>query len=185
MPSFTSRWNGGKVRALVTKVLVAQSYDPKTTRLETVPHLEVQAIWDTGATNSVITKRAAQACGLKPTGMVMNHSAHGVKQCATYLVTIGLPNHVLVSDVKVTEVDSLCGGDIDALIGMDIISRGDFAVTHGQGSTVFSFRLPSATEIDFVKEAKTPVKETHHIGRNSRCPCGSGKKYKQCCGKEQ
>ena len=23
------------------------------------------------------------------------------------------------------------------------------------------------------------------IGRNDPCPCGSGKKYKKCCGKEQ
>lgn len=23
------------------------------------------------------------------------------------------------------------------------------------------------------------------IGRNSPCPCGSGKKYKKCCGKEE
>ena len=29
---------------------------------------------------------------------------------------------------------------------------------------------------------KTPVKKKK-IGRNDPCPCGSGKKYKQCCGK--
>lgn len=27
------------------------------------------------------------------------------------------------------------------------------------------------------------VKAPHRIGRNEPCPCGSGKKYKQCCGK--
>ena len=25
--------------------------------------------------------------------------------------------------------------------------------------------------------------ESHKIGRNEPCPCGSGKKYKKCCGK--
>ncbi|MGA6925387.1 MAG: SEC-C metal-binding domain-containing protein, partial [Desulfosarcina sp.] len=31
--------------------------------------------------------------------------------------------------------------------------------------------------------AKTPLKrETEKIGRNAPCPCGSGKKYKKCCG---
>ena len=30
---------------------------------------------------------------------------------------------------------------------------------------------------------KTPRKVTKKIGRNEPCPCGSGKKYKQCCGK--
>jgi len=29
---------------------------------------------------------------------------------------------------------------------------------------------------------KTP-KTVNKIGRNDACPCGSGKKYKQCCGK--
>ncbi len=29
-----------------------------------------------------------------------------------------------------------------------------------------------------------PVKTTNKIGRNDPCPCGSGKKYKQCCGKK-
>ncbi len=29
---------------------------------------------------------------------------------------------------------------------------------------------------------KTPVKSENKVGRNDPCPCGSGKKYKQCCG---
>jgi preprotein translocase subunit SecA len=28
-----------------------------------------------------------------------------------------------------------------------------------------------------------PKKAEKKIGRNDPCPCGSGKKYKQCCGK--
>jgi preprotein translocase subunit SecA len=32
------------------------------------------------------------------------------------------------------------------------------------------------------KKSKTVVKE-EKIGRNDSCPCGSGKKYKKCCGK--
>ncbi|MGL5315411.1 MAG: SEC-C metal-binding domain-containing protein [Peptostreptococcaceae bacterium] len=32
------------------------------------------------------------------------------------------------------------------------------------------------------KNSKTVVKE-ERIGRNDACPCGSGKKYKKCCGK--
>ncbi len=30
---------------------------------------------------------------------------------------------------------------------------------------------------------KTPVRRGRKIGRNEPCPCGSGKKYKKCCGK--
>jgi preprotein translocase subunit SecA len=32
-------------------------------------------------------------------------------------------------------------------------------------------------------EAKQPIKVGDKIGRNEPCPCGSGKKYKNCCGK--
>ena len=33
------------------------------------------------------------------------------------------------------------------------------------------------------KEAKKQPKKVVKVGRNDPCPCGSGKKYKQCCGK--
>ena len=33
------------------------------------------------------------------------------------------------------------------------------------------------------KAKAKPVKKDKKIGRNDECPCGSGKKYKQCCGK--
>jgi len=33
-----------------------------------------------------------------------------------------------------------------------------------------------------VEKAK-PVRVGPKVGRNDPCPCGSGKKYKQCCGK--
>ena len=28
----------------------------------------------------------------------------------------------------------------------------------------------------------SPVKKAPKVGRNDPCPCGSGKKYKKCCG---
>jgi preprotein translocase subunit SecA len=31
---------------------------------------------------------------------------------------------------------------------------------------------------------KTVVRKNKKIGRNDPCPCGSGKKYKKCCGKD-
>ena len=40
----------------------------------------------------------------------------------------------------------------DVLIGMDIITQGDFAVTNLGGKTKFSFRIPSQASINFVTE---------------------------------
>ena len=33
------------------------------------------------------------------------------------------------------------------------------------------------------KQSKTVRRESPKIGRNDPCPCGSGKKYKHCCGR--
>ncbi len=38
---------------------------------------------------------------------------------------------------------------------------------------------------DFQENVKQPVKNDEKIGRNDPCPCGSGKKYKNCCGKNK
>ena len=42
---------------------------------------------------------------------------------------------------------------------------------------------PAYKKAEVVEPQKTVVKDKKEIGRNDICPCGSGKKYKQCCGK--
>ncbi len=42
---------------------------------------------------------------------------------------------------------------------------------------------PVATSSDGTGGARKPVVKDVKIGRNDPCPCGSGKKYKRCCGK--
>ena len=50
------------------------------------------------------------------------------------------------------------------------------AYWRGKGPKQISMPLPSGSS---TKPARTPTK----VGRNDPCPCGSGKKYKKCCGK--
>lgn len=42
--------------------------------------------------------------------------------------------------------------------------------------------MPAATKIPPREKKKEPVKAEETVGRNDPCPCGSGKKYKKCCG---
>ncbi|MFH1662637.1 MAG: SEC-C metal-binding domain-containing protein, partial [Chloroflexota bacterium] len=42
---------------------------------------------------------------------------------------------------------------------------------------------PSAAIAPGGEGAKTPGTDGKKVGRNDPCPCGSGKKYKKCCGK--
>jgi preprotein translocase subunit SecA len=58
--------------------------------------------------------------------------------------------------------------------------RQQLAFQHAQASA-----LPEA-EQESAQRAEAPqqpmVRDTPKVGRNDPCPCGSGKKYKQCCG---
>jgi hypothetical protein len=181
--SFTVRYNG-RTNKLTTKGLISKAVNPANITPSEVfkTAKEYDCIWDTGATNSVISQKVVDDCALQPTGMAQVHSATEVRTCETFLVSIFLPNGVAVPSIRVTKVDMLT--DCDILIGMDIINKGDFAVTHHDGTTTFSFRYPSVEQIDFVKQKPGPVHSTK-ISRNSQCPCGSGKKYKKCCGKDK
>ena len=107
------------------------------------------AIWDTGASSSCISQKVITEMGLIATGQMNVLTPQGSMQTGTYLVDIFLPNKVLIKDVKVcgTNIDE---PGIDMLIGMDIIGLGDFAITHNQNKTIFSFCVPSRKVIDFV-----------------------------------
>lgn len=186
MPSFTLRRSKGKLLQFVTEIGICQAFDPAAPVASRPPVHPFKGIWDTGATGSVITDKVVAACNLAPIGVCQVQTAGGSQSSPVYLVTVTLPNHVGVSEVRVTQ--GALGDGADVLIGMDIITLGDFAVTHPQGNTVFSFRIPSEAELDFVAEHRasviaTPIKLPPGVGRNSQCPCGSGKKYKHCCGK--
>jgi len=182
--SFTVRYDG-RVNQLRVKTLISKPSPPGKDIV--VPPDVVQSakeysgIWDTGATNSVISQKVVDECELKPIGMVLVHGSTGSKYCETFLINIFLPNRVVIPSIRVTNAPLT---DCDVLIGMDIINQGDFAITHYDGKTTFSFRLPSMEQLDFAERKPEP----HHsekISRNSPCPCGSGKKYKKCCGKNR
>ena len=44
---------------------------------------------------------------------------------------------------------------------------------------------PVTTNVDAASAAKRPVHAQKKVGRNDPCPCGSGKKYKYCCGRDE
>lgn len=166
------------VNTLELELKVSQAFNPTNTSREQYPtHFNYFAIWDTGATNSVITNKVVTDIGLKPIGMRKVHGVHGADTTNVYSVNILLPNKVGFSTVGVTE--GKLPGRSEVLIGMDIISRGDFVLTHKDGKTLFSFRFPPIGHIDFAKKVAFGAT----VGRDQPCPCGSKEKFKRCCGR--
>ena len=44
---------------------------------------------------------------------------------------------------------------------------------------------PLSTNMDDSDSGHKTVRKGQKVGRNDPCPCGSGKKYKKCCGKDE
>lgn len=189
--SFTLKSTEGKYRELLTNIGISLPFDASDEiaiedRDERI-HSTI-ALWDTGATNSVVTSATAKALGLKPITKVISNHAGGQSEVNVYLVHIFLPNKIIIPNVKVTECNDLTG-KFGILVGMDIITAGDFSVTNLGGSTVFSFRIPSLHTVDYNDSDSyndalpIKLKPTRVQPRNERCDCGSGKKFKHCHGK--
>ena len=109
-----------------------------------------EAIWDTGATGSVITQKVVDHLGIAPVGLTKVDGVNSSQLSAEYLVNFVLPSAVGIRGVRVTL--GKLPGDLEALIGMDIINLGDFHISNKSGNTVMSFRVPSLEEVDYVKE---------------------------------
>lgn len=116
------------------------------------------ALWDTGATGSCISEQMVKDLGLIPTGKQKIFTPSGDKIVNTYIVDIVLPNRVAVKGVHVCDSDIGSQG-LDMLIGMDIITLGDFTITNFNGKTIFTFRMPSQKAVDYVMQSA--VKGSH------------------------
>lgn len=180
----TLQYNGRADR-VITPVCIFAAFDPDKGE-KPGPNVESTGLWDTGATRSVITAATANSLGLIPVGITKVNHAGGTSDSNSYIVNFGLPNGVGAKGVLVSECKDIAGA-FGAIIGMDIISKGDFAITNEGGTTCMSFRTPSVKKIDYVEEANKL--KFAGVCRNDPCPCGAkdekGKpvKFKRCHGK--
>jgi len=173
--SFTTIANGGLLNVLKNQCGVSQATTPpavsgQITHSSALPEIkEFTAIWDTGATNSVITQNVVNSFGLQPITMTLVSGVGGDEMAEVYLVNIYLPNKVLFPHIRVTKGKLR---DADMLIGMDIMNQGDFAVTNRGGITKFSFRVPSEADIDFVQQHRQNASRVNvgHNGINKKKP---------------
>jgi len=96
------------------------------------------ALWDTGSTQSLISKRVINALGLKPIGKCEVEGYDGDSEEDLYIVHLGLPTRDVILDLTVTETS---GKSHDVVLGMDIIGKGDFSLLQKDGKTEFTFEI--------------------------------------------
>ena len=170
--------SNGLAAQIITELAVTPAYDPNLAPEPLPKKSQTKALWDTGASKSVISQTIAADLNLVPVGATNVTHAIGSSVSPTHLVHFELPNMVRMMGVLVTEFPGT--QQFGAIIGMDVIRFGDFSITNVDGRTWMSFRTPSTVAIDYVSDHNKAV--FAGTGRNAPCPCGSGKKYKKCHG---
>jgi len=135
----------------------------------------IKVLWDTGSNRTVINNHLIEKLNLQSNGDGFLDTLSDDKfPSKTYKINLILPGKIEISNIEVISGKTR---SCDILIGMDIISQGDFVISNYNGKTTFIFHKPSIGR--FIYEPQIGDK----VGRNDLCPCGSGKKYKHCCGK--
>jgi hypothetical protein len=109
---------------------------------------QATALWDTGAMISAITPELTQMLDLDIVDTIDISGVHSTQRVGVTFVSVVLPNKIIVPSVRV----AVCtiGSNTNMIIGMDIITLGDFAISNGKNRTMFSFAMPPFNEgIDF------------------------------------
>lgn len=107
-----------------------------------------KALWDTGATHSCISNRLARQLRLATVDYAHVATASGIEHVPTYLIHLHFPNGLQFLNWEVIQFQ-YTDDDCDLIIGMDIITQGDFSITNFGGRTLFSFRIPSQDSVDY------------------------------------
>lgn len=71
--------------------------------------------------------------------------------------------------------------DLENLYFNMLDAKAEYLYTLPQWDAIFS--VEKRKEITNKYRDSKIVRNTNKVGRNEPCPCGSGKKYKKCCGK--
>ena len=107
--------------------------------------MAVNALWDTGSTESLISEKIVKM--IEP--ILKNKSKYVTRdvviECKTYAVSLSLSDEITFRDVLMKKAD-LSDKNVDIIIGMDIISRGDFEIRNYNNLVEFAFRIPQKNE---------------------------------------
>ena len=100
----------------------------------------IRAMWDTGSNATILSTKLVSELRPDHFGQGGMTGIGGESEGDTYLMHVSLPTGDIITYQEVYEANL---GDYDAIIGMDIITRGNFHLDCIKGETLFSFELPN------------------------------------------
>ncbi len=148
----------------------------------------MKALWDTGACCTCIATSVAQAMGLTRVNEKQLIGADNKPFMADVFCVRLQMGHFVIENMEVCGIP-MDGKAENMIIGMDVITKGDLSITNYQGQTFLTFREPSLERIDYVAEIDqhNDYFKRHQLNirhkLSDKCPCGSGKDYKNCHGR--
>jgi hypothetical protein len=80
---------------------------------------------------------------LRRIGPILLQGIDGVEKSQAYEINLSLPSKITIHELTVVSKNP---GDMvwwDVIIGMDVISQGDFSVMNRNGKTEWSFSVPA------------------------------------------
>lgn len=118
---------------IITEVFIRNPFSGLTMR--------VNGLWDTGAKCSSVSSDLIERLGLiaHPDKSILVNTTNGIKASSIYdAIFIFGEEQISVSTFEVNNPIPA----ISVIIGMDVISKGDFRITNTGGKTEIIFRLP-------------------------------------------
>lgn len=134
-----------RIDAIQTRCVITSSFG--SSMGEPLHGCEVEStVWDSGATSTIISEEVVKTLGLHPIDKARIEGVGGLMDSSIYQINIYFENHLEFKSIDVLSGDI---GDYDLIIGMDIITLGDFVVSNKDGKTWFSFQHPAKEHIEF------------------------------------
>lgn len=131
MSVFTNKMNYQNAIVTEETIIVNGIYRPIT------------VLWDTGSNHTLISKEYIEDAGLNPNMRSKIATVNGEVNSEIYQVSIKIKEIGHIFEMAIQAIPNIHKYGIDMLIGMDIISQGDFSLTHKNGELYFSFKYPS------------------------------------------
>ena len=116
---------------------------------------------------------------LKHEGRVREHPEHGHELSDTMVLRIHAMLHRCLKDAEAAHV--IARNPTDGAVVPKASYRPKQILTKELPSEAMRFDL--LKQLADIKPSTPQPEKQKKIGRNDPCPCGSGKKYKRCCGK--